>query len=308
MTKQMQTTPIPIQQGQTLADALKLAGYPNIPTNVILNKALTGVGATYMEIHAERNSIIIEPNVPVIIGKVNEHKNCLGVYKGCTSAKIKKYLLDKAITYKKLLTTPESFKIILEVVAQLNANVNTKVNLYQDYFCLFDECEKIGQDYEYRNTIAYPIQCFYDFENKAFVSATPVGLINKELTKLGFTELKVEPQNFDHKVDLELITVNNKDIDIEIQAKLQSLLDSNSKGIFVFYNSIKGIKALIQQFNIKPENYAIFCSDSRVNELKSKELNVQTEVNSSTIRRINFLTSRYFSAVDFKLNPQLSQV
>lgn len=297
----MHTTPIPIQQGQTLAEALKLAGYPNIPTNVILNKALTGVGATYMEIHAQRNSIIIEPNVPVIEGKVNEHKNCLGVYKGCTVANIKTYLLNQAITYKKLLTTPESFKTILEAVAQLNANENTKVNLYQDYFCLFDECEKIGQDYDYRNEIAYPIQCFYDFENKAFVSATPVELINKELTKLGFTELKVEPQNFDHKVDLELITVNNKDIDLEIQAKLQSLLDSNSKGIFVFYNSIKGIKALIKQFNIKPENYTIFCSDSRVNELKSKELNVQTEVNSYTIRRINFLTSRYFSAVDFKL-------
>jgi len=297
----MQTTPIPIQQGQNLAEALKLAGHPNIPTNVILNKALTGIGATYMEIHAQRNSIIIEPNVPVIVGKVNEHKGCLGVYKGCKPAKIKKYLLNPAITFKKLLTTPESFKSILEAVAQLNANDNTKINLYQDYFCLFDECEKIGQHYDYRNDIAYPIQCFYDFDNKAFVSATPVGLINDKLTELGFSELKVTPIDFDHKVDLELITVNNKDIDIEIQAKIQSLLDSNSNGIFVFYNSIKGIKALIQQFNIKPENYTIFCSDSRVNELKSQKINVKTEVNSSTIRRINFLTSRYYSAVDFKL-------
>ena len=40
---------------------------PEIPTNTILYKKLTGLGATYGEIKAKRNSIIIEPNVPVII-------------------------------------------------------------------------------------------------------------------------------------------------------------------------------------------------------------------------------------------------
>lgn len=56
-----------INRGQNLSDIL-----PNkeIPTNTILNKTLTGCGATYGEIvHAARNSIIIEPNVPVILGK-----------------------------------------------------------------------------------------------------------------------------------------------------------------------------------------------------------------------------------------------
>lgn len=40
---------------------------PEIPTNTILYKKLTGLGATYGEITAKRNSIIIEPNVPVIL-------------------------------------------------------------------------------------------------------------------------------------------------------------------------------------------------------------------------------------------------
>ena len=34
---------------------------PEIPTNTILYKKLTGLGATYGEITAKRNSIIIEP-------------------------------------------------------------------------------------------------------------------------------------------------------------------------------------------------------------------------------------------------------
>ena len=36
-----------------------------IPTNTILCKKLTGLGATYSEIKAPRHSIIIEPNRPI---------------------------------------------------------------------------------------------------------------------------------------------------------------------------------------------------------------------------------------------------
>lgn len=42
---------------------------PEIPTNTILYKKLTGLGATYGELKADRDSIILEPNVPVIKGK-----------------------------------------------------------------------------------------------------------------------------------------------------------------------------------------------------------------------------------------------
>ena len=48
---------------------------PEIPTNVILNKTITGIGATYTEIKAQRNSIIVEPNRPVIYGKERQEKH-----------------------------------------------------------------------------------------------------------------------------------------------------------------------------------------------------------------------------------------
>ena len=57
---------------------------PTIPSNTILYKKLTGLGATYGEIKANRNSVIIEPNKPVIIGKCNDPKhrddNLFGVH------------------------------------------------------------------------------------------------------------------------------------------------------------------------------------------------------------------------------------
>ena len=42
---------------------------PEIPTNTILYKRLTGLGATYGELKAQRNSIIIEPNKPVTVSR-----------------------------------------------------------------------------------------------------------------------------------------------------------------------------------------------------------------------------------------------
>lgn len=45
---------------------------PQIETNTILCKTLTGLGATYSEIKAKRHSIISVPNVPPIIGKCRD--------------------------------------------------------------------------------------------------------------------------------------------------------------------------------------------------------------------------------------------
>ena len=69
---------------------------PEIPTNTILYKRLTGLGATYGELKAQRHSIIIEPNKPVISGKCADPKHCndnlFGVFEGVYPDDIVKYL------------------------------------------------------------------------------------------------------------------------------------------------------------------------------------------------------------------------
>lgn len=62
---------------------------PEIPTNSIINKTVTGCGATYAEINAPRHSVIIEPNVPVIEGKMKKHPQILGVFEGVTTEDIR---------------------------------------------------------------------------------------------------------------------------------------------------------------------------------------------------------------------------
>ena len=73
--------------------------------------------------------------------------------------KIEKYL-KMDIPYKKIITTPESFPKIRTAARKLN------INIYKEYFCLFDECEKLTQDVDYRRKISQPIYDFFQFEQK----------------------------------------------------------------------------------------------------------------------------------------------
>ena len=170
---------------------------PMIPTNTILYKTLTGLGATYGELKAERNSIIIEPNVPVIIGKCKDPKhkadNLFGVYEGVYTEDVIKYLEKSGNKKIKLLTTPESFCKIKDAFEALDMDV------YGTCFLLFDECHKIVKDVDYRSDITLPIDDFFMFNEKALVSATPLSFSDKHFEKQGFQIIKIEPV-FEYKI------------------------------------------------------------------------------------------------------------
>lgn len=235
-----------LHKGEWLLDALKRVGYKMIPTNTILDKTLTGLGATHSEIHSKRNSIIIEPNVPVILGKLNDNDNLEAVYEKCTPYSIKQYL-KMDIPYKKIITTPESFHKIRKAAMELN------INIYKDYFCLFDECEKLTQDIEYRRKISQPIYDFFKFEQKAFVSATPLKMSHPEFERQGFQQIQIVP-DYDYKKDLELVVTNS------YYKRLRIVLDNlkDSKHICIFFNVTDGIADLID--NLGATDYKVFCS------------------------------------------------
>ena len=98
----MTTEILTIDKGQCLTDVL-----PAIPANTIFDKTITGCGATHSEIvNAARHSIIIEPNIPVILGKKAEHPFLFAVYEGITKEDVKAYLAGEHDGYRKIITTP----------------------------------------------------------------------------------------------------------------------------------------------------------------------------------------------------------
>ena len=283
----MKTKEVSIRQGEWLLSALNRLGYDWIPTNTLLNKTLTGLGATHCEIHSKRNSIIIEPNVPVILGKLAENQSLEAVYEKCTPYTLKKYLrMD--IPYKKILTTPESFHKIRKEAQALN------INIYQDYFCLFDECEKITQDVDYRRKIAQPIYDFFQFENKAFVSATPLAMSHKEFERQDFQEIKIVP-DYDYQKDLNLIVTNNS------LKTLKEVLDNKkeSKHICIFFNVTDGINAIIDKLGIT--DYKIFCSQKSVDKLAKRGIQNAYSQIDYPLAKYNFFTCRFYSGLDIVL-------
>ena len=234
----MQTEEIKIHNGEWLTDALKRQGYENIPSNVILDKTLTGLGATHTELHSNRNSIIIEPNVPVIIEKTKDNPDWLAVWEKCTPSKVEKYL-QSTNKRKKLICTPESFSKIRKAANKLN------LNIYTDYFCLMDECEKFIQDVDYRKRITQPIYEFFQFQQKALVSATPLEMRHKELVNQNFRILKIVPE-YDYRKNLEVIVTNS--YDKTVKSKLDDLQDSPC--VCIFINSTNGINKIINTLKL----------------------------------------------------------
>lgn len=112
-----------IHKGEYLSEALKRQGYPMLPSNAIINKVMTGTGATYMELNAKlspRNSIVIEPYRSAVENKVQAFDEAQGVFKEVTVKQLTAYLNNSNIKYKKITTTPEGFENkVLKAAKQL---------------------------------------------------------------------------------------------------------------------------------------------------------------------------------------------
>ena len=285
----IQTEFINISKGQYLKEVL-----PQIPTNVILNKVITGCGATTLEIESQRHSIIIEPNVPVILGKKIKHPEICAVYEKTTVSDVEKYLTDKISGgYAKIVTTPEGFKS--KVLPAIDRN---RVFTRKKFFLLFDECEKIVQDVDFRDNICLPIDDFFDFENKAMVSATPIIPSDPRFEEQGFKMVQIRP-DYDYKKEIRLCVTNRPRAALNQMIRSEQI-KGNRKKLCIFLNSITTIKSIISGLKIK-ENSKIFCSSNSFDKLKDGFL---YDDKVSELKEFNFFTSRFFSAVDIEIEEK----
>lgn len=181
---------------------------PQIETNTILCKTLTGLGATYSEIKAKRHSVIIVPNVPPIIGKCKDPKhkndNLFGVKQGVTTEEVIDYI-EKTLAagkFIKLISTPEGFAKIKRAFEEL------ELDIYEITFLLFDECDKTIKDVDYRADIILPMDDFFKFREKAFVSATPILPSDPRFESQGFKIVDIRP-TFKYKRPISIVQTNN---------------------------------------------------------------------------------------------------
>ena len=292
-----------IHKGEYLSEALKRQGYPMLPSNAIINKVMTGTGATYMELTPKlspRNSIVIEPFKSAVENKVQVFNEAQGVFKEVTVRQLTTYLKNPNIKYKKIITTPEGFQSkVLTAAKQLG------MNIYKEYFCLFDESEHITEDTGYRRSISAPMKEFFKFEGKALVSATPLKPSKYTLTlflRHQFKWVEIKP-DYDYREDMTLITTRS--FYKRVKQEVKSLLDNGSLHVCIFYKTTEGIcnivESLLHDGIITKDDYKIFCSKKSADELKSRFLEHSTDKLELPLKRVNLFTSRFFPSIDINL-------
>ncbi|MCX2431103.1 hypothetical protein [Pedobacter sp. GR22-10] len=268
-----------------------------VVSNKIYSKP-TGCGFTTLELNSKRNSIIIEPNKPVIQNKRdktngNDRRNLKvrAVIEGVSTDDIMEYL-NSDVKYKKLITTPESFYKVISAFSDLK-----KLDeMYLDYFMLIDECERIVQDVGYRTDIIIPMEHFFKFKGKAMVSATPIIPSDPRFIKHKFDMLEIKEVGF-RKQEIDFISTNNT-----ILSFAELVRKNPDEKFFVFLNSTHSIYTIIEYINIHKES-EVFCSEDSKGKLEENgfmQVKCLIDVKEKFKKKFNFFTSRFNSAVDIE--------
>ncbi len=263
-----------------------------LPTNCIITKPC-GKGLTECEIRAKRHSVIVEPNKPVIHGKCVKHREMLGVTKGVYADDVVEYVEGRLAKgeFVKIMVTPESFHKVEKAFEMVD------LSLRFDVFLLFDECHKIIEEQGFRSSVSLPMNLFFECEQKALASATPVKMRDErfaDFDTLSFLEEEME------KTDVEVRITNN------VMMSFSQFLDSHKTGencpIFVFLNSTDAIFSFIKKYGLEEES-AVFCADKSVEKLKLMGYKNAHDVwETGSMAKVNFMTSRFYSALDIDLD------
>lgn len=284
---------IAINKGQHFSDVL-----PLIPTGTIINKKLTGLGATYTELKTPRHSIIVEPNVPVIKNKCakaeHQEDNLFGIYEGIPTKAVEDYIAATLAMEKhiKLLTTSESFHKVKQACSK------ARIDMYKECFLLLDEYHRFVKDVDYREDITLPFQDFFHFKNKALVSATPLGMTHPRLEDFEYMEFV--PQ---YPVTKAVMLYPTNNI-LESLKRTIGYLEGDDKPICVFLNSTDAIHTIIGHLGIKEET-AVFCAPKSVERLQCKGMGTSyTDFKPELMKKYNFFTSRFFCALDIELEEK----
>ena len=195
------------------------------------------------------------------------------------------------------MTTPESFFKVMRAMLLLQIDCHT------DYMLLFDECDKIVKDIDYREAIALPINDFFLFENKAFVSATPILPSDPRFEQQSFQIIKIVP-DYDYTKVMQLITTNN------VVAIFREIIKRcENRQVCIFLNSTDTIFAIIEKFKLETQS-KVFCSQDSVEKLhKLGYANAFADLEFDSRKHVKlaqytFFTSRFFSAVDIDLQTK----
>lgn len=266
----------------------------------ILNKGVTGCGATSVAIKDEHKTIICSPRINLIKNKVGQHNGLLGVYGDVKNDEIVAYL-EKTET-PKIMVTYDSMSRLAKLIADKS-----------DWRVVVDEYQYLLIDSGFRSDKAIALlDVVNEFDYVTYLSATPIAdkYIQKmeQFQDVPYTELiwgdRVE------KIDVERI-VSAKPINNAIKI-VRNYQNGNfpkegeavSKECVIFLNSVTNIVNIIRQTGLSPHEVNIIVAKTDENNNFIKELGRGYEVGTIPLegerhKMFTFCTSTAFAGCDF---------
>ena len=264
-----------------------LSNYLTKMPHGLVDKKITGIGATTLEINSKRNSIIVFPTKALAYGKHSKHPNTLYVgseIKGekVTNQQIEEYLAKDG--YKKFLVVADSLGRVLGIIGKN----------HKDYFLMIDEVDVLQTDNNFRpqleNVIDY--YCIFPSKNRCMVTATMKEFSNPLLKK----ECKFSiTWTYNARRDVKLLHTNNI-----TQTVTEEIISHPIEKIFIAYNSILQIRNIITSLDEETrKECAILCSEASIKEA-GEYFAPKLGDNDTLPARINFATCCYFTGIDIE--------
>lgn len=300
----------------------KLGHVLNYLPNGIIDKSITGLGGTTLELDCERNSIIVEPLKFTAESKAN-HPSLNNKYKIFNFAVPKKSfdlgfmvtdillpaeLEDKFndyLKYCKKNDQPLKFICVSDQLGKLKNYINQIEDLkFEDFHLLIDEIDSMQLQSDFRNVMHYVMEIYkeHPHKNRTLLSATLTKFHDPKLNDEPFLKITYENPIL---IYARVLVSNN----VEYRTAV-TILDLNSnypnEKILIAYNHIEGIKNVIDfiiKNGINNNDIAVLYSSSKRGEFNE---NKKAKISNETLpAKINFITAAYFSGFDLNENAHL---
>lgn len=259
-----------------------------LPENCILDKGITGCGATRLAITNDRSTLIAAPTVNLIKNRMQEHADLLGVYGGVTNQEIADYLQTHACW--KIMATYDAIPRVVDVAGS---------EIYKKAFLLVDEYHRLLFDYSFRHSaIAGLLEQAPRFASKTFLSATPIEqeFLLDELQ--GIPQVKII---WPHAEPMQIrLWEEASPLAAVVTLCKNAIAQQVDFNLHFFVNSVTFIGKVIRHAKLTPDQVKIVCSTSGESYDRNKEKmdGFPISLPSGQPCKINFYTSTAFEGCD----------
>jgi hypothetical protein len=270
----------------------------------LIAKEQTGMGATTLELHAKRNSIIVEPLRVTASLKAKESKEYL--YFGSDpnkssvsnlEKKLEKLLDNTGIEHKKIVVVADSLPRLVKMLEQKK--------LLNSFFLMIDESDSFQLDSSFRPAMeaCYRIYKKHPQEKRCMVTATPIKFHDPEIKDEPCTVFKFKE---DEKRNLTVFYTDNNYLGAcfdKIEEHISSFKDDK---VVLALNNVTDLvrlaNKLVEKDVLKMDEIAILCGANS----KENCSNFYNLLDSETLpAKVNLITSAYYTGFDIKESYRL---